>query len=96
MNSQTIVMATSNHVATEMSGETVILNFTTGEYFGLDEVGALVWKHIQQPVTVADLCDIIMAEYEVDADQCLADVQAMVSDLVTHQLATTQSPETTT
>ncbi len=93
MNSQTIVTATANHVATEMQGETVILSFTTGEYYGLDEVGALIWKHIQQPTTIAQLCEIIMTEYEVDEAQCMQDVQALVTDLVAHELATVQTLE---
>ncbi len=87
MNSQTTVTATANHVATEMQGETVILSFTTGEYFGLDEVGALIWKNIQQPTSIARLCEIIMAEYDVDEAQCMQDVQALVTELVAHELA---------
>ena len=57
---------TQVQVSCEVNGETVILHFDSGNYFGLNDVGTLVWKMIQQPYSVRDLRDAILSEYEVE------------------------------
>ena len=65
----------------EVNGETVILHFDSGNYFGLNDVGTLVWKMIQQPRSVSEVRDAILSEYEVDADQCERELLDLLGEL---------------
>lgn len=78
---QSIIVATPNQVSSTLGEEAVILDLEQGEYYGLDEVGALIWNSIQQPATVAAICAAVMAEYDVEPAECEADVIALVSEL---------------
>ena len=73
-------------VSTELHGKAVILNTATGSYSGLDQVGTTIWKHMERPVSVSDLQAAVMQEYEVSADQCMADLCAFLEDLFSNGL----------
>jgi hypothetical protein len=73
----------SKLVASEVSNETVILDYEAGKYFGLEGVGSFVWSLIQKEGTVnlAYLSKRVTEEYEVDEDASLADLKSLLSDL---------------
>ncbi len=76
-----IVTVTQLQVFCEVNGETVILHFGSGNYFGLNDVGTLVWNLIQQPRSVGELRDAIQQEYQVDFDLCERDLINLVGEL---------------
>ncbi len=80
------VVATDRQVACEVGGEAVILHLEQGVYYGLNEVGARVWQLVQEPLTVDQIVDAILAEYDVDRTECLSDVRALVEGLAEHHL----------
>ena len=91
LSQTSIISADKNHLATELNGETVILSFATGSYFGLDEVGSVIWKAIQQPTSISQICEAVMSEYDVPQEECYADIVDIIQELVAHQLATVAS-----
>ena len=67
---KTVVCALGDHLSSDLGEETVILHMDEGIYFGLDEVGTRIWKLIQEPRQVGEVCDQLQAEYEVEAGHC--------------------------
>jgi hypothetical protein len=78
--SSTVVVG-PRQVSTELGEEVVVLGAEAGQYFGLNEVAARVWALLQSPITVAALCDGILAEFEVEQDACRSDVLELLRDL---------------
>ncbi len=83
---RSLVLATKEQVSADLSGEAAILNLKTGIYYGLNEVGASIWKLIQEPRTVREVKDAIVQEYEVDPDQCEKDLLALLNELLFREL----------
>jgi Coenzyme PQQ synthesis protein D (PqqD) len=81
ISTDSIVVATDSQVSTALNAETVILHFNKGAYFGLNEVGTVVWQKLQEPHTVAAIRDAIVAEYDVDEGQCEQDVLRLLNKL---------------
>jgi hypothetical protein len=78
---------TSEQIASKVAGETVILNHNKGAYYGLDEVGVLVWDALEkEPQTIETLCNMVVEEYEVDREQCRADIDLLLKDLISERL----------
>lgn len=77
----TKVVASDRQVSTGAEGESVILNFDEGVYYGLDKVGARIWELLQEPTTVGEIADRLAAEYEVEAERCERDVKDLLSEL---------------
>lgn len=78
---ETTIVAASNQVSCELSGEAVILHIEDGVYYGLNPVGARVWQLLQEPKQVADIRSRLLDEYEVDPAQCDQDLSALLHDL---------------
>jgi hypothetical protein len=69
--------------------ETVLMDLSTGIYFGLDGVGKRIWETIAEGKNLSAVVEVIAAEYEVDEDRAQADVIEFVSDLVERSLLKT-------
>ncbi|TDE16272.1 PqqD family protein [Dyadobacter psychrotolerans] len=78
---------TSEQIASKVAGETVILNHNKGAYYGLDEVGVLVWDTLEKgPQTIDDLCDVVVDEYAIEKEECKADIDVLLKDLISERL----------
>ncbi len=78
---------TNNQIASKVAGEMVILNHKKGAYFGLDEVGVLVWDLLEKgPQTIQELCDAVTFQYEVKPETCLDDIGGLLKELITENL----------
>jgi hypothetical protein len=66
--------------------ETVLLDLSSGIYFGLDGVGKRIWESLTKGQSLRDAVAGIVAEYDVDESQAQIDVVEFVSDLVARGL----------
>jgi len=80
------IVATKEHLSSDLTGETIILNSKSGVYFGLNAVGASIWNLIQEPKTVKEIQDAILAKYQVEPEQCESDILALLQDMQTEGL----------
>ena len=69
-------------ISRQVGAEIVVLDLESGLYFGLDEVGRLIWESVSEGRSPAEAVELVIAEYEVDEPQARADVIAFVSELV--------------
>ena len=69
-------------MARQVGEETVILDLASGTYFGLDPVGARIWKLLSEGRVLADVCEVMLAEYEVSKDELERDVFELLDALV--------------
>ena len=65
----------------EVGGETVLLDLESEHYFGLDAVGTRIWSLIGEGVSVDDMVDTLLEEYEVERATLEADVAELLSRL---------------
>ena len=64
-----------------MGPEQAILQLDSGKYYGLNPVGARVWQLLAQPHQVSEVLTTLLAEYDVPADRCRADLFALLQKL---------------
>lgn len=82
------LIASSDVVAREVGGETILLDLASGTYFGLDPVGARIWSLIEEAesITLSQVCDAIFEEFEVPREELVRDVLALAEKLTEQQL----------
>ena len=80
-------------VSTEIDGETVILNVSTGIYSGADAVGTFVWGLLEKPVKVTDIYERILERYDVDEDACKNDLLKYLRSLADNRLIEARDTE---
>lgn len=80
------VSTTTEQVATELEEEVVVLQLEAGTYYGIDGIGPFVWDQLQEPVTVAELCERVAREYDIELQRARRDIEALLADLEDAQL----------
>ncbi|MFB9325040.1 lasso peptide biosynthesis PqqD family chaperone [Paenibacillus aurantiacus] len=76
------------NIVSDMDGETVMLSIERGKYYNFSEVGGSIWQAVRQPSTVREVVAAIMAEYEVDEQECRLEVVAYLEKLLAEGLVT--------
>ncbi len=78
-------------VAREVSGETVLLDLKSGQYFGLDAVGGRIWALLSdRPHKRVELCDAIETEFDAARDVIEKDMLALAKDFAHRELIIAQ------
>jgi hypothetical protein len=65
----------------ELDDESVILDLKSEQYFGLDDVGTLIWHRLEEGSSLGEIAEAITEEFEVDQDTATADLHEFVADL---------------
>ena len=86
MNINSIFVIPPDVMARMVGNETVILALESGTYFGLDPIGARMWELITAGKSLAQVCDTMVAEYEVQRDLLERDLLSLVGELVKKKL----------
>lgn len=68
-------------IANPVGGETVILHLGNGTYYGLDSVGSLLWEGIKAGQSPSEVCDVILAQYEVSRETVEQDLCRFLEEL---------------
>lgn len=88
-----IIEAVKDHISSDLGGEAVILNLQSGVYFGLNQVGAEIWKMVQEPKTVQQVKNMVLEQFEVEPQQCQEDIIALLQELEKNQLVTVKNDQ---
>src|SRR5262245_13256079 len=58
----------------KLSEDTVVLlNVQRGNYYSLDQTGMRIWELLASETTVAELCQRLINEFDVEAANCISD-----------------------
>jgi hypothetical protein len=69
--------------ARKFGGETVLLDFGKGDYFGLDEVGTVLWDTVAGGGTVLDAVSAIVVAFDApDQTRVQTDLLELATELV--------------
>lgn len=77
-----------------LGDEAVILNLSTGVYFGLDDVGTRIWQLLSEHGSAEKILQSLRAEYEVEEAQLRRDVDDLIRQLSDHGLVQVDAEET--
>ena len=77
----------------EVSGEVVLLDLASEQYFGLDEVGARVWALLNEGRAVGEVADTLLQEYEVERAALESDIDELLSSLLEAGLISTDQAD---
>jgi hypothetical protein len=68
-------------IASEVENELVMMSLENGKYYGIDSIGGDIWKMLEQPIKVSEICEHLMKEYNVEAPTCENDVLKFLEQL---------------
>ena len=78
LDPSTVVKKATGQVSCMLNDEVAVLNVDRALYFGMKDVAAHIWETLQEPRSLAEICDGVVAQFDVAPDVCRADVSRFV------------------
>ena len=91
MNLNQTITISPDVISQEVSGETVLLDLESENYFGLDEVGTRIWQLLQENKDLSSVVTTMLEEYEVSEEQLNEDMDALLGEVHTLGLITMET-----
>ena len=63
-----------------------MLDLANGNYYSLEESGALIWQHLVEGQSCAEIERVVLKTYQADPQQVHNDLQELLQDLLAHGL----------
>ncbi|MDX1502813.1 MAG: PqqD family peptide modification chaperone [Thermoanaerobaculia bacterium] len=76
----------------DLDGEAILLNATSGRYYGLDEVGTRIWLLLAEHGRLQTVLDALLARYDVAAADLERDLLELVRELAGERLLEIRRP----
>lgn len=70
----TIVQWDPEQITTEIGGEVVAMSTRKGVYIGLDAAASQIWRRLEKPQSIRELCGQLSLEFQGDAETISRDV----------------------
>ena len=65
----------------DVNGEIVALNVEQGQCYGLNSVASEIWRMLEEPKSIDEICVKLTEDYDVDAAICRSEVLTLLSQL---------------
>lgn len=72
----------------EIDGEAVLLNLQNGKCFAVNQTGCEIWKLLEQPTTLTNICKGLSMSFDVEPSAIEGEVQAWLARLEENGLVT--------
>ena len=73
-------------------GEVIVLHLSNGQYFGLHDVSARIWKLVESPITVREIERVMLEEYEIENERCHEEVSRLLHELIDEGIVEVLNP----
>lgn len=69
-----------NWIGAKLDDTLVMLDVESGQYVGLNKTATVIWDALAEPVTPAALQELLLARFDVPADQCAVAIERLLSE----------------
>jgi Coenzyme PQQ synthesis protein D (PqqD) len=81
MQSKVYARVTDRFLISHLAGETVLMDKQTGDYFGINAVGTMIWELLAHPSTAESIVEQLTQRYEIDPITCGIEVGQFLATL---------------
>ena len=85
MNDNSKVKLIKKLDVTDLDGEKVMIDFSSGKYFLLKGAANEIWDYIQNPIIVSDILQNLMNVYDVSEDTCRTSIFSFLTQLMNYE-----------
>ena len=74
--------------SSEVGDETMMMDIDRGMYYALNPVSSRIWILLEQPLSVRDICEQLLEEYEIEPSICQQEVIKFLGQLLDRKIVT--------
>lgn len=75
IDEDTVIERNPSMLTSQIDGEVVMMDIESGQYLGLDKVASRIWELLVKPQRFDELCQMLLDEFDVDAETCAHDLR---------------------
>jgi coenzyme PQQ synthesis protein D (PqqD) len=88
ISDDTLITRNTGLLAAAVQDETVMMDIESGRYYGLDDIGSVIWRRLEAPCRFGTLVDSLVADYEADRAVIAGDVRKLLSIMAENKVVT--------
>ena len=81
-----------DHVATSIGDETAVMSIKRGRYYAIGDVAERIWQMLEAPVSLREIAERLLEEYDIAPEQCETEVDAFLDELIEEGLVVEHRP----
>lgn len=81
ININSVILRREDINVSDLNGEKVMMDLNGGKYFALNKVGSRVWDIIDNKISIGDVVNILMREYDIDEKICIEEVISFIKKM---------------
>lgn len=81
MSQEVVISRAGELMEAEVDGELIALHVDSGTCYGFNNTATRIWALLSSPRTLADLCRLLTAEFDVEPADCERDVTSLLAEL---------------
>ena len=83
---QNVVAQIPGNIVSDMGGEKVMMSIDNGKYYNLGEIGGDIWTLIEKSISVQEVVEALLTEYQVEREDCVEQVLTFLQQLYNEKL----------
>lgn len=88
---ESVVVQDPNLVQTELDEHKMLMSIEAGKFYSLNPWASRIWEILEKPAHIRELCETLVAEYEIASQDCQEEVLQFLRALVERRLVQVQS-----
>lgn len=88
LNDDLLYQRCADLIQAEVDGGLVGLHIENGQCYGFNSTASRAWELLAEPISLGEICNKLTEEFEVEPDQCSAEIRSWISDLQKDGLVT--------
>lgn len=87
ITSDTIVVRNDKKFITSPIGdEIVMMSMESGNYIGINEVGAVIWNKLEKPATIKEVIEYLLSIYDITEEACTEKTIKHIADMAEQEM----------
>jgi len=74
-------VASTGVASSEIGDELALLEPATGQYFTLNQTGAVVWQLLSEPRSTDDIVQAVADNFDISTADCTSDINELIAQL---------------
>lgn len=72
----------SELVEGQLDDSQIVMDIERGKYFGLNSLGRKIWELLESPLTLDEIINRLLSEYQVSEEVCYKEVSSFINKAI--------------
>ena len=81
-----VVRNDKKFITSPIGDEIVMMSMESGNYIGINEVGAVIWNKLEQPTAIKEVINYLLSIYDITEEECSEKTMKHITDMAGQEM----------